>query len=263
MTRGFVIMATGAEEYLKCANTLAKNIQRLMPDERVSLITDAKVKNNGLYDKIIKITNVDDSDWQLANDYLVYDASPYDETIKLESDIYLPRRIDHWWDILADRDLNICTTIRDRKNNITDGAYYRKTFIESGLVNTYNAITYFKKSPLAERFYAIVRDIFQNWNDYVQLLKFSTEDRATTDVVYALAARIIGEEQCTMTNFTDFSMIHMKQMIANTRSMDWTDELVTEIYPDTFRVATIPQLYPVHYQVKSFAQTLDGELDDI
>lgn len=262
MSQGFVIMATGIEQYKTCADTLAQSIHRVMPDAKVSLITDQYFTNSELYDKIIPLPykDVDSSEWKLANDWQVYEASPYDRTIKLEADMYLPRTIDHWWDILKDRDLNICSTIRDFKNNISDVKAYRKTFVDSKLPDTYNAITYFRKSELAARFFILVRDIFENWIEYSTLLRFSSESRATTDVVYAIASRIIGEEQCTLPTFTDFSMIHMKQRIIDTLSVNWTDELVIEVHNYCVRFNTHPQLYPIHYQIKEFANQITQEL---
>lgn len=259
MTKGYVIMAFGDVKYRKCADTLACSILNVMPGAKVSLITDTEY-DSIIYDKIIVVDGVDNTDWKLANDYLVYENSPYDYTIKLEADMYLPRSIDYWWDILESRDLNICTTIRDFRGNISTNDYYRKTFVKSKLPSTYNAITYFKKSELAEQFFQLVKDIFENWSDYVQLLDYSSEDRATTDVVYSIAAKIIGVESCTLPTFTEFSMIHMKKEINGNTTSVWHDEMVYEIHQDVFRINTYPQMYPVHYQNKEFAQIIDGEL---
>lgn len=264
MTRGFVIMAVGNKQYRACADTLARSIHNAMPGSKVSLITDWYTQNNGIYDRIITLpyNDVDSSDWKLANDWQVYQASPYDETIKLESDMYITRNIDYWWDVLKDRDLNISTTIRDIRGDITTNSFYRKTFVDSKLPDVYNAITYFKKSDLAQQFYSLVRTIFENWGHYSKLLKFSSEDRATTDVVYAIAATIIGTENCTLPTFTEFSMAHMKKEINGNTTQVWHDEMVYEIRPEVFRINTYPQMYPVHYHNKEFAQIIDEELNN-
>jgi hypothetical protein len=262
--RGYVIMAVGNKQYRSCADTLARSIHRYMPHTRVSLITDWYTVNNGLYDKIITLpyNDVDSSDWKLANDWQVYEASPYDETIKLEADMYIPRSIDYWWDILKDRELNISTTIRDFRGNISTNDYYRQTFVKSKLPQTYNAITYFKKSELAQRFFKLVRDIFENWSEYVQLLEYSSEDRPTTDVVYGIAAKIIGVEHCTLPTFTEFSMSHMKPAVNGNITSLWHEEMVYEIHGDVFRINTFVQRFPIHYHNKEFAQVIDGELDN-
>lgn len=260
--RGYVIVAVGNSKYRKCADTLCRSIHNVMPDAKVTLVTDNNVLNDGLYDKIVTLpyNDVDGSDWKLANDWQVYQASPYDETIKLEADMYIPRSIEYWWDILKDRELNISTTIRDFRGNISTNDYYRQTFVKSKLPQTYNAITYFKKGELSQRFFSLVRDIFENWSEYVQLLEYSSEDRPTTDVVYAIAAKIIGVEHCTLPTFTEFSMTHMKSAINGNNTTSWYEEMVYEIHGDVFRINTYPQMYPIHYHNKEFANTIDWEL---
>jgi len=176
--------------------------------------------------------------------------------------MYVPRDISYWWNVLEERDLNIATTIRSFRGDISEELAYRRTFVESNLPQTYNAVTYFRKSPLAEEFYGYVKDIFQHWDNYLPLLKYSTEDRATTDVVYAIAAIAVGVEHCTLPTFQEFSMVHMKRMINNLTTEIWHDELVYEVLPHTLRIQTYPQLYPLHYHNKDFAYKIVEELND-
>jgi len=259
MSRGFVIVATGDAQYITCANTLTDSIHRTMPHALVSLITDHDISDSR-YDHIIKTTSVSADPWRLADDYQVYNLSPYQETIKLESDLYLPRAVDWWWDAHKDRDLNICTTIRDYRGNISTSPAYRQTFIDSGLPSVYNAMTYFKKSNLAEGFYATVKDIFENWPEVKTTLKHSSEENATTDVVYGIAALLHGVENCTMPSLTDFSMVHMKRWIQNLQTEVWHNELVYEVLPHALRIQSHHQWYPVHYYNKDFATIINREL---
>ena len=264
MNRGFVIVAqnNNTTDYIECASVLAQRIRTIMPDSSVSLLTDRAIKNS-VFDHVIRFPHGDQckkQEWKLANDWQVYDASPYNFTIKLEADIYLPRSIEHWWKILRDRDLVLTTTIRNYTNQISRERFYRKVVDDTGLPDVYNAITYFRRSKFAEQFFSLVRDIFENWDQYRSLLVCYEGEQATTDFVYALAARILGEENCIMPDFTDMSMIHMKQMINAAASSDWTREYLYELDSECFRINTIPQLYPVHYHVKHFAQIIKQEL---
>lgn len=264
MNRGFVIMAqnTATTNYVKCAELLAISIRNAMPDEKVSIITNDHC-DWSLFEHVIELPygdNAIDTSWKLGNDYQVYDASPYEYTIKIEADIIVPRRIDHWWNILKNRELNICTTIRDHNNTISGERAYRQIFDRSNLPDTYNAITYFRKSNTARDFYQLVKDIFENWTEYKSLLTYCPDDRPTTDVVYAIAASIIGVEKCTLPNFTDMSMIHMKPAIINSDTNKWYEEFVYEIYSDVIRINTVPQLYPFHYHNKEFSDIALEEL---
>jgi hypothetical protein len=173
--------------------------------------------------------------------------------------MYLPRSVDWWWDAHRDHDLNICTTIRDYRGNISTSTAYRQTFVDSGLPFVYNAMTYFKKSTLAEEFYRTVEQIFNNWQDVKSTLKFSYEDRATTDVVYSLATLVHGQEHCT-TPMPEFSMTHMKAGIQQLQTDIWHNELVYEVLPHAMRIQSFHQWYPVHYHNKDFAHIINKEL---
>lgn len=264
MNRGFVVMAQNTEstDYVKCAELLAISIKNTMPMESVSIITNDHC-DWSLFDHVIELPYGDiakNSNWKLENDWQVYDASPYEYTIKIEADVFIPRRIDHWWDVLKNRDLNITTTVRDHKNNISMEKMYRQIFVRNKLPDTYNAITYFRKSDTAKEFYALVKDIFENWKDYRALLNYCPDDIPTTDVVYAIAASIIGEHKCTLPKFTDMSMIHMKQAIINSVTSRWYEEFVYEIHQDVIRINTVPQMFPFHYHDKKFSDVILKEL---
>lgn len=260
MNKGFVILAQNTKkvDYIKCANVLALSIKKHMPNAKISLITDDNLSNT-IYDKIIPFPNGDlakNSDWKLINDYQVYEASPYEYTIKLEADMFIPWSIDYWWDILKNRDVVISTTIRNYKQEISDVKIYRKFIYDNKLPDTYNAITYFKKSVIAKNFFDVVKDIFVNWDSYKKILKCNVDELATTDFVYAIASHIIGVEKTTLPTFTDMSMVHMKPFISDFNTNKWSKFLIYELLNDKIKINTHPQLYPLHYVDKTFADKL-------
>lgn len=246
MTRGFVIMAQG-DDYVKCANTLKASIKRVMPKANVTIVTTEMLP----YGDQAPNTN-----WKLQNDWQVYDASPYDETIKLEADMYIPRNIDHWWEVLSNQDVVVSSLIRNFKQEISDVRMYRRFIDDNNLPDAYNAITYFKKSDTAKHFFDIVRDVFENWNEYKTILKCNPQEIATTDWAYSIACHIIGIEKTMLPTFTEMSMIHMKQYINGTATENWTDTFIYECLPNQIRVQTIPQQYPFHYHVKNFCDKI-------
>jgi hypothetical protein len=246
MNKGFVIMAQG-DDYVKCAEVLKKSIKRTMPKAKVTIITT---------DMLPYGDQAPDTNWKLQNDWQVYEASPYEYTIKLEADMYLPRSIDYWWDVLQHRDMVVSTTIRNFKQEISDIKAYRRFIYDNKLPDTYNSITYFKKSDTAQQFYEIVRDVFENWPFYRNSLQCNKDELATTDWAYAIASHIIGVEKTTLPQFTDMSMIHMKQFINGTPTQDWRDVLLYEVSKDSLRVNTIPQMYPFHYHMKDFCDNI-------
>lgn len=236
MNKGFVIMAQNTEttDYVKCAEVLRDSILRQMPDSNVTIITEGEPG--------------------FQTDPQVYNLSPYEYTIKLEADMIIPQSIEFWWEILKDRDLVVCSTIRNFRGEISPVTAYRRFIVDNNLPDVYNGITYFKKSKLAEDFFNIVNNIFQNWVEYKKNLKCSPIEEASTDWVYSLACHILGKENTTM-DFPAMSMVHMKQLINDTLTENWTNELVCE-FTDPIKIQTFPQKYPFHYHVKEFSNTL-------
>lgn len=247
MTKGFVIIAqnTNKTDYVKCAEALKNSIHYSMPNANVTVLTELP------YGDLAP-----NSDWKLINDWQVYEASPYDETIKLEADMFLPRSVDHWWDVLSINDVTVCTTIRNFKGEISNCRVYRKFIDDNHLPDVYNAITYFKKSKESEKFFKIVRDVFENWEQYKSILICNNDEIVTTDWAYAIACHIMGIEKTTIPGFTEFSFTHMKQYVNDLPTEDWTDSLVYERLPNLLRVQTYSQLYPFHYHIKSFSDIL-------
>lgn len=239
-------MAQG-DDYVKCAKALELSIKNVMPDANVTIITTNLLPYGD---------QAPDTFWKLQNDWQVYDASPYEYTIKLEADMYLPRSIEHWWDALKERDVVISTSIRNFKQEVSEIKAYRRFITDNKLPDTYNGLTYFRKSELAEKFFAIVRDVFENWDEYRKSLKCNVDEIATTDWAYAIAAHILGEENTTLPQFDSMSMVHMKQFINGLPTEKWTDTFIHELYPHTFRINTIAQMYPVHYHLKEFADAI-------
>jgi len=263
-TRGFVVVAQNTKtiNYIKCAAALAVSLKRVMPDASITLITsDSYIlpKTVALFDNIVKLPYGDlspDSAWKLSNDWQVFEASPYDYTIKLEADMFLPRSIEHWWGVLEHRDVVVSGAIRNFKGEISDVRVYRKFIDDNELPDCYNAITYFNKSATAKEFFDIVRHVFDNWADYVAILKCNVKEEVTTDWAYAIACHLMGRERTMLPGFDEMSMTHMKQYINGIPTEEWTSTLVHECLPDVLRVNSYVQSYPFHYHVKSFADII-------
>jgi hypothetical protein len=185
-----------------------------------------------------------------ANDWQVFAASPYRQTIKLEADMLCTSPIDHWWTLFEQRDVVVSQGARTFYDQPAVSRYYRKIFDENNLPDVYNAVTYWRLSATAKEFFDLVRQIFEQWNEYKTLLKFPDE-QPTTDVVYAMAAVIVGTEKVTLPKGLGPNIVHMKRYINPIQSNNWTKELVWE--NDPFRINTVAQWGLVHYHVKGWS----------
>ena len=238
--RGYVIPAFNTDhiDYVACAERLADSILRWHPGAKISIFRNEDLPPNAVTGYA--------TDWHVAK------LSPYRQTIKLEADMLVVSPIDHWWKMFEHRDVVISTGCRDYYNQQSTSRFYRKVFDDNNLPDVYNAITYWRVSALAQEFWQWVRIVFEQWDDFRKLLKFSNEENPTTDVVYAIVAQILGPEQVTMPWATYPKVVHMKQHIIGTQSSDWTKELVWERTTRGLRINTIEQWGCFHYNVKDW-----------
>jgi hypothetical protein len=229
-----VIPAIGVE-YERCAWQLRDSILHFHPAANVTIVTTDMLPHG------------DQGGW--ANDWQMFAVSPYRQTIKLEADMIATSAIDHWWTLFELRDVVISQGCRNFYDQPADCRFYRKIFDQNHLPDVYNAITYWRLSKTARDFFDLIRNMFEHWNDYRALLKFP-DDTASTDVVYAMAAQIMGPEQVTLPTGLGPSIVHMKRYINPIQSNDWTKELVWE--NDPFRINTVSQWGMVHYHIKEW-----------
>ena len=232
--RGYLIPAIGAE-YERCAEQLRDSIHQFHPDAQVTIVT-ADMLPHG-----------DQGGW--ANDWQMFQISPYRQTIKLEADMIATGPVDHWWTLFELRDVVISSGARTFYDEPATSRFYRKCFDANDLPDVYNAITYWRLSKTAQEFFSLVRSIFENWTEFRKLLKFP-EETASTDIVYAMVAQIIGPEQITLPTGLGPSIVHMKQHVNPLQSADWTQELIWENNPA--RINTVAQQGFVHYYQKKW-----------
>jgi len=259
--RGYLIVADNTDEtnYVDCALALARSIKLHTPNAKICLVTSNTVTDS-IFDYVVPLPFGDqapDSKWKLKNDWQVFWASPFTQTIKIEADMIIPHSIEHWWNMFEKRDVVISTGARNYLNESSNVRAYRKLFDKNNLPDVYNAITYWRYSQFSSEFFTTVKEIFNNWDEVKKTIKGGDNDPGTTDVVYAIAAKILGVENVTLPNTSYPSMIHMKGMINYLSGEDWTKELVWELDKSNIRINTIDQMYPFHYQVKDFSKELN------
>jgi len=255
--QGYLIVAanTASTDYVNCSETLAKTIKYWHPDARICLLTDQQVDAGPLFDHVRKFPFPVDKDNPYANDWQVFHATPFRETIKLESDMLVTSHIDHWWNLLQHRDVVVSTGCRDWKDQRARSRHYRKVFDANNLPDVYNAITYWRLSQTAKEFFDTVRMIFENWEHFKKLLKFP-EDLPSTDVVYAMAANIVGPETCTLPFASYPTIVHMKRHIIAAKRDAWTEEMISEYRNYELRVNTVMQHGAFHYHIKDWHRDL-------
>jgi hypothetical protein len=266
--RGFLVFAqNGSTDYLRLAYGLAlslKATQTDVPHLSVVITPGQEVPDRyrEVFDEVIDVPWLDEasnSDWKLENEWKAMHVTPYEETIKLDADMIFPASVDHWWDILATQDVWACTEVHSYRGDVITSDYYRRTFTSNDLPNVYTAMMFFKANEAAQELFAMAEIIYHNWEKFFfEYLDETRPKEVSTDVVFALAMKLIGKErEMTYPGRGLPTFVHMKSrlqdwQIANLEE-DWTKYISGTVTPNlSVKVGRFSQHLPFHYHVKEF-----------
>lgn len=244
--QGYVVIAVNTDDtdYVACARRLSLSLKQHHPSAQVCLVTDQEIADPA-FDHVRLI--VPDAVNPYANDAQLFRLSPFRETVKLEADMLIASPVDHWWSWFRHRDVVLSQGCRNWQDQESTARHYRRLFDDNHLPDIYNAITYWRLSDTAREFFGLVKNIFAHWPQYRTLIKFSP-DQPDTDLVYAMAAQIMGVERVTVPGSPQ--IVHMKRHHAGTQTENWTQELVWEMNP--LRIQTVAQWGAFHYCEKAW-----------
>lgn len=260
--QGFMTIAqnTADVDYLRLAYVQAMSIKLTMPGSLYAVAVDKNTleqvteQHRKVFDYVITIENdlAQDETWKLSNEWQAFYLTPFKETIKLESDIVFTRSIAHWWTAFRLKNVVLSTGCRDYKQELSNSREYRKLFDDNELPDTYNGLMYFRYTREATQFFTLAEQIFKNWA-YLRdnVLLNCRDNNPTTDVVYALTAKLIGVEDCTLSmDFINF--VHMKPAINKWTSTPWPELVMCETDLPMVRIANTNQYHPIHYHEKTW-----------
>jgi hypothetical protein len=152
------------------------------------------------------------------------------------------------------KDVFLSFGCRDFQQKISSVRAYRKLFDKNQLPDVYNGLMYFRYSKHSQKFFNIARYIFENWDQVKTALKNCNDQVPTTDVVYSLADKIMGDGFGHVPRLDFVNFVHMKSGIQGwSDEQEWTDHVMHEWDGDMLRINNINQINPVHYYNKQFA----------
>jgi hypothetical protein len=261
--QGFVTFAQNTEsvDYLRLAYVQAMNIKSTQKINKYAVIVDQSTaamitdEQRRVFDYIIVLENdlAADSQWKLANEWQVFNLTPFKETVKLESDLLFTRSIDHWWNAFRLKNIVLSSGCKDYRGNISKVRSYRQFFDDNGLPDVYNGLMYFRYSQESFQFFETAKQVYQNWQTISDTaLKNSREKTPSTDVLYAITASLVGAEICTLPTADFINFVHMKPDINQLPDAPWYESVISERDGDMIRVNNLNQYYPVHYFYKDY-----------
>lgn len=267
MTINFTMLAQNShDDYIQQACTCAMSIRATNPDSKVCLITNDVVpaRYQQLFDDIIEIPWGDKAkktSWKIGNRWKIYHASPYNNTIVLDTDMLVLDDITKWWNFLQNRDLYYVSRVKTYRGNWITSDYYRKSFKVHNLPNLYSGFHYFKKSEFAHEFYNNLELVMNNWELFQGQFaggKYFQKD-CSVDISSAIVAKILDCSERITSNNEHPTFVHMKS-----RAQDWTKS-TSDSWQDTvgvylnsdlqLKIGNYQQHGVFHYTEKNFLTT--------
>lgn len=266
-TKGFLTFAQNSPtvDYVRLAYGLALSIKATQSEySNVSIAvtpgTKISKKTAQAFDKIIEIPYEDDANsqkWKLANEWKALIVSPYDQTIKLDSDMIFTSDIKGWWKILEKYPVWFCTNAKTYRNLPIDETNnpYRKIFRKYNLPNIYTALSFFQKSQTASLFFERLQLYFQNWKTVSQKL-YGVELEYSTDVIFASCVQTFEIDLDLQSFDNTLSFVHMKNQIQGWDLVgfygeDWTLNIKSYLNANCqLKIGNYKQTLPFHYHQK-------------
>jgi hypothetical protein len=163
-----------------------------------------------------------------ANRSNVYDLTPYDQTLLLDSDyLIFSNKLNHYWDV--DADVMIGKSMLDIYDQKRLG--YHDRYISDTSVHLYWATTVmFRKSNYSKLFFELVNIIRQNYQYYSDLFRFDTT-QYRNDISFSVAKHILdGFETNTNESLPPILTITDKDIL---HSVDDTGKLTILVSPNS------------------------------
>lgn len=266
--RGFFTMAQNSSSgnYVRLAYAQAlslKATQTEVPWLSIGVTpgTEIPAKYRKCFDEIIEIPWGDcanSSEWKLDNEWKAYHITPYNETIKLDADMLFLSDMSHWWNVLASRTINVCSSVKTYHNETITSNFYRTDYVDNNLPNVYSAAFYFKLCDKSEQLFVKLQDIHKNWDIYSRICMPNNRPlKFTTDTGLALAIKLLWyDEFCLSPNILTFT--HMKGQLQNWVNVGSRDFLWANFVPHYFTkdlkliVGNVEQTGVFHYHDNKF-----------
>jgi hypothetical protein len=264
MSKGIVVLAQNNKKtnYVLQACLLAMSLRVTNPDTKISIITNNRVpvEYKSLFDKVIKIPWTDaakTSDWKVENRWKIYHATPYKETMVLDTDMLVLQDIESWWNFLSNYDLFFTSNVKTYRGETVTNDHYRKTFTANELPNLYSGLYYFKKSSKAHEFFVWLELVVNNWElFYSKYARECYNKWLSVDVSAAIVAKILdNDREITNAKSKIPTFTHMKPKIQGWKENveSWQDAVSAYITDDCkLKIGNYNQQGIFHYTEDSF-----------
>ena len=275
MSKGFLVYAenTPTVNYVEQAYALALSIKISQSSiSAISIVTNEVIPEEykSVFDNIIPIPwhEVSESAYKTEHRWKLYHATPYEETIVLDTDMLFLEDISSWWDYCNKFDIRYCSRVKNYKDEVVVDNHYRKAFVANGLSNTYSALHYFKKCDKSLQFYTALEFVINNWQKcYSIFAENEYQNWLSMDLAVAITIELTGMWDEVIDASAPLEFVHMKPAIQNWPIVpeSWQTAVPhTYNYNKELIVGNIKQEKLFHYVEKDFLKlSILRKLQDI
>jgi len=267
MSKGFIWVCQNNSntDYVELSISLAKSLKKFNRHNAVCVLTDKNTKISSPHIDVVKVMHTDDSEFhdiKWANEYKVFYSSPFKHSIKLAADMLWTTNTDWWWNYLWQHNLVFAIDCYDYKNQIVEDYSYRPFHKRNILPNIYSDLTYFRRSREVLDFAKVVELLTKNWEQVKKSFLINCHDKLpSTDVVYALAHRIVDPDQRSLVNYSWFKFVHNKKMIHNLSHIhDHENYLMPISDGDRTKLGSYNLSRPWHYVNKKMLREINARI---
>lgn len=261
---GVVVLAQDSPlgDYVIQTCLLAMSLKKTNPELPISIVTNNNVPEEykSLFDNIIPIPfsdNALDVSWKIENRWKIYHATPYEETIVMDSDMVVLQDISSWISVWKNYDLFFTSSVYTYRGDKVTSDYYRKAFTSNHLPNLYSGLYYFKKCDFSHVFFKWVELITYNWEKfYSSYVSEHYPGRYSFDITVSLVSKILDCDTEITNAIAKFpSFTHMKPHVQGWESVlaDWQD--CVGVYVDeqcNIKLGNYQQTGILHYTNNDF-----------
>lgn len=265
MSKGIVVLAQNSNgiDYVKQAYALALSLKVTQTEAiPISIITNDVVSDHyrQAFDQIIEIPWGDasvNSRFKVENRWKIYHATPYDQTLVLDTDTLVLDDLSNIWSTVENYKVYYTGKVKTYRNELITSDYYRKAFTYNNLPSIYSAVHYFEKSDFAKEFYSWVELITNNWElFYGKYVSEHYPSRPSMDITAALAAKIMDVEN-KITNYKNdpVTFVHMKPHAQgwNSPTESWMSAVASYFNDNCeLKIGNFQQNGIFHYTEKDF-----------
>ena len=232
--------------HLSCAVIYCNDIFNLVKKE-LNNICDYLIEIQPVLDTYGKIKKI-------ANIFQIYWATPFEETLYLDSDFLIPNKISYLFSKIIKEELVFGNNCLDFRGNIKLNQYAVNFFSKYQLPFVNNQMFLFKKGNKALEFFNLWSQVSANWDLFYSNFLKTRFEQQDIRIDISMCLKLTDNTDCIQKSFLNFVDLRpLKVNYTDKDNQDFYKHLnLWAIKKSVFKCQNIILTNPVHYKYKQF-----------